>query len=117
LAARPRYGLESVRQRAWSGLDARTCGPVPGCAPKNGRDEALDPASAWARFAMRAPVTFVRGGDDVLPVGCSVPFPRWASGAVKLGNRPPTAADLETHLSTLLPPVRLRGYLDMSAPR
>jgi len=115
-------GWKSVRQRAWSGLDARTCGPVPGCAPKDGRDEALDPASAWARFAMRAPVTFVRAGDDVLAVGCSVPFSRWASGAVKLGNRPPTAADLETHLSTLFPPVRLRGYLevrylDMSAPR
>ena len=100
-------GWKSVRQRAWSGLDARTCGPVPGCAPQDGRDEALDPASAWARFAMRAPVTFVRAGDDVLAVGCSVPFSRWASGAVKLGNRPPTAADLETHLSTLFPPVRL----------
>jgi hypothetical protein len=55
-------------------------------------------------------------------VGCSVPFSRWASGAVKLGNRPPTAAALATHLSTLFPPVRLRGYLevrylDMSAPR
>ncbi len=115
-------GWKSVRQRAWSGLDARTCGPVPGCAPKDGPDESLDPASAWARFAMRAPVTFVRAGDDVRAVGCSVPFSQWASGAVKLGNRPPTAADLETHLSTLFPPVRLRGYLevrylDMSAPR
>ncbi len=55
-------------------------------------------------------------------MGCSVPFSLWASGAVKLGNRPPMAADLETHLSTLFPPVRLRGYLevrylDMSAPR
>jgi glutamate--cysteine ligase len=115
-------GWKSVRQRAWSGLDARTCGPVPGCAPRPGRDESLDPASAWARFAMRATVTFVRAGDDVLAVGCSVPFSQWASGAVKLGNRPPTAADLETHLSTLFPPVRLRGYLevrylDMSAPR
>jgi glutamate--cysteine ligase len=115
-------GWKSVRQRAWGGLDARTCGPVPGCAPQDGRDEALDPASAWARFAMRAPVTLVHGGGDVLAVGCSVPFSRWASGAVKLGNRPPMAADLETHLSTLFPPVRLRGYLevrylDMSAPR
>jgi glutamate--cysteine ligase len=115
-------GWKSVRQRAWGGLDARTCGPVPGCAPRPGRDESLDPASAWARFAMRAPVTFVRAGDDVLAVGCSVPFSQWASGAVKLGNRPPRAADLETHLSTLFPPVRLRGYLevrylDMSAPR
>ena len=47
---------------------------------------------------MRASVTFVRGGDDVLAVGCSVPFSRWASRAVKLGNRPPTAADLEAAL-------------------
>ena len=115
-------GWKSVRQRAWSGLDVRTCGPVPGCAPGQPDDEAEDPASAWARFAMRAPVTFVRAGDDVLAVGCSVPFSQWASGDVKLGNRPPTAADLETHLTTLFPPVRLRGYLelrylDMSAPR
>jgi glutamate--cysteine ligase len=29
-------GWKSVRQRAWSGLDARTCGPVPGCAAKDG---------------------------------------------------------------------------------
>jgi hypothetical protein len=48
---------------------------------------------------MGAPVTFVRGGDDVLAVGCSVPFSRRASGAVKLGSRPPTAADLEAALS------------------
>jgi glutamate--cysteine ligase len=115
-------GWKSVRQRAWSRLDPRTCGPVPGCAPRPGRAESLDPASAWARFAMRAPVMFVRGGDDVLPVGRPVPFEQWASGAVNLVNRSPTVADLDTHLSTLFPPVRLRGYLevrylDMSAPR
>ena len=56
------------------------------------------------------------------PCGRSVPFEQWASGAVRLGSRPPTAADLETHLTTLFPPVRLRGYLelrylDMTAPR
>jgi glutamate--cysteine ligase len=113
-------GWKSVRQRAWSGLDARTCGPVPGCAPG---DMTADPATAWATFAMRAPVTFVQDdGDEVRAVGRCVPFEEWASGAVKLASRLPTAADLETHLSTLFPPVRLRGYLevrylDMSAPR
>src|SRR5258707_1649639 len=71
---------------------------------------------------MRARVTFVRAGDDFRGVGCWVPFSQWAGGGVKLGNRPPTAADLETHLSTLFPPVRLRGYLEvrylnMSPPR
>lgn len=51
-----------------------------------------------------------------------VSFEQWASGAVRLGRRAPTAADLESHLGTLSPPVRLRGYpevryLDAAAPR
>ena len=74
-------------------------------------------------YALRAPVAFVRpGGDDVLAVAGTVSFEHWASGAVRLGGRRPTAADLDTHLTTLFPPVRLRGYLelrylDMTAPR
>jgi glutamate--cysteine ligase len=117
-------GWKSARQRAWGGLDRRTCGPVPGCvAPDPGSDAALNPASAWASFALRAPVTFVRaGGEDVAAVGAAVPFERWASGEIRLGGRCPTAADLDIHLTTLFPPVRLRGYLelrylDMTAPR
>jgi glutamate--cysteine ligase len=116
-------GWKSARQRAWSGLDARACGPVPGCiAPTPAGDAALDPAAAWARYAMAAPVAFVAVGEDVRAVGRSVSFEQWASGAVRLGNRAPTAADLQTHLTTLFPPVRLRGYLelrylDMTAPR
>jgi glutamate--cysteine ligase len=90
------------------------------------RTTALDPADAWARYALQAPVTFVAttagNCDDVTPVRTSVPFEQWASGAVRLAGRAPTAADLDTHLTTLFPPVRLRGYLelrylDMTAPR
>jgi glutamate--cysteine ligase len=117
-------GWKSARQRAWRGLDARACGPVPGCFAANvGADDGCDPAAAWAAFALRAPVTFVRTrGDDVAAVGAPVPFERWASGEILLGGRPPTAADLDVHLTTLFPPVRLRGYLelrylDMTAPR
>ena len=117
-------GWKSARQRAWSGLDPRACGPVPGCvAADPGSDAALDPASAWARFALRAPVAFVRTrGGETGAVGAPVPFEAWAAGAVRLGGRCPTAADLEIHLTTLFPPVRLRGYLelrylDMTAPR
>jgi glutamate--cysteine ligase len=115
---------KSARQRAWSGLDARACGPVPGCLARGrASDDALDPASAWARYAMRAPVAFVRtSADDVAAVRRPVSFGQWASGAVRLDGRFPTAADLDTHLTTLFPPVRLRGYLelrylDMTAPR
>jgi glutamate--cysteine ligase len=108
-------GWKSARQRAWAGFDARACGPVPGCvAADPAADSALDPASAWARYALRAPVAFVRtSGDGVAPVCSSVPFEEWASGAVRLGGRTPTAADLDVHLTTLFPPVRLRGYLEL----
>jgi len=79
-----------------------------------GADSGLDPASAWARYALRAPVAFVRtSGDDVKAVRTSVPFEQWASGDVRLDGRPPTAADLDVHLTTLFPPVRLRGYLEL----
>jgi glutamate--cysteine ligase len=117
-------GWKSARQRAWSGLDPRSCGPVPGCVSSDAAvDDTLDPASAWARYALAAPVAFIRArGDQALAVRTPVPFERWATGAVRLGGRLPTAADLDVHLTTLFPPVRLRGYLelrylDMTAPR
>jgi glutamate--cysteine ligase len=104
LAARPRYGLE-VRPAAGLGAGS-TRAPAARCRAAFRRTAATRCSIApqpgpGSRCA--PPGTFVRGGDDVLAVGCSVPFSRWTSGAVKLGNRPPTAADLETHLSTLFP--------------
>ncbi len=117
-------GWKSVRQATWARLDRRACGPVPGCDPTFASSTLdTDPASAWAHFAMSAPVTIVRGhGGEVRPVYTSVSFGQWASGRVQLCGRRPTAADLNTHLSTLFPPVRLRGYLelrymDVTAPR
>ncbi len=117
-------GWKSARQRAWAGLDPRACGPVPGAIGASAAaDSGLDPASAWARYALDAPVAFIRTrGAGAAAVGAAIPFERWASGAIRLGGRAPTAADLDVHLTTLFPPVRLRGYLelrylDMTAPR
>ncbi|MGH3275149.1 MAG: glutamate-cysteine ligase family protein [Streptosporangiaceae bacterium] len=117
-------GWKSARQRAWAGLDPRACGPVAGCVARSpAADDDLDPASAWARYALAAPVTFVRTTrGEVSAVSGTVSFGQWASGAVRLGHRAPTAADLDVHLTTLFPPVRLRGYLelrylDMTPPR
>ena len=54
-------GWKSARQRAWAGLDARACGPVPGCVARApSLDDTLDPAAAWARYVLDAPVSFVR---------------------------------------------------------
>jgi len=113
LSGRP-TGWKSARQRAWGTLDARACGPVLGCCEDAASADAADPAGAWARYAMHAPVSFIRcQGDGVQAVGTPVPFEEWARGSVRLGNRAPTAADLDTHLTTLFPPVRLRGYLEL----
>lgn len=104
----------SARRHAWAELDTRECGPLPGRA---------DPAQEWAEYALAAPVLFVRSGDeDAVAVERCVSFARWASGQVRLDGRSPTLADLHTHLTTLFPPVRLRGYLeirylDTSPPR
>jgi len=117
-------GWKSARQATWAQLDPRACGPVPGCDAGPAPSTAdSDPATAWAHFAMSAPVIIVRGhGDNVQPVRTSVSFGQWASGRIQLCGRQPTAPDLDTHLSTLFPPVRLRGYLelrymDVTAPR
>lgn len=117
-------GWKSTRQATWAQLDPRACGPVPGCDGGSAHSTAdSDPAAAWAHFAMSAPVIIVRGrGDETKPVCTSVSFGQWASGRIQLSGRQPTAADLDVHLSTLFPPVRLRGYLelrymDVTAPR
>ena len=117
-------GWKSVRQATWAQLDRRSCGLVPGCVtPTADGVGSTDPALAWAQYAMGAPVIIVAGaGDRIEAVRTPVTFGQWAAGLVPLDGRRPTAADLEIHLSTLFPPVRLRGYLelrfmDITAPR
>lgn len=98
-------GWQSTRQRVWSQLDSARCGPILGA---NGDD----PASDWARYALRAPVMMVKG-QDAQPVTAWVPFADWADGRVPLGDRRPTEADLDYHLTTLFPPVRPRRWLEI----
>jgi glutamate--cysteine ligase len=96
---------KSLRRRVWSGLDPHSCAPL---------DWTDDPAASWASFALQAPATLVTRADGAVdPVGMYVPFLDWVTGAVPLGGRRPTINDLQTHLSTLFPPVRLRGYLEI----
>ncbi|MCV7368233.1 ergothioneine biosynthesis glutamate--cysteine ligase EgtA [Mycolicibacterium duvalii] len=98
-------GWQSTRQLVWSRLDSARCGPILGAS-------GADPASDWARYALRAPVMLVHNPDPV-PVTQWVPFADWADGRVPLGGRAPTVADLEYHLTTLFPPVRPRGFLEV----
>lgn len=107
-------GWQSSRMRAWLSLDRRRCGPFFDAAARSVPGASADPATAWALFALRAPVMFVRtAGDDLCAVRTEVTFEQWTSGDVRLLGRLPTAADLDLHLTTLFPPVRLRGYLEL----
>ena len=101
-------GWRSSRQWVWSQLDSARCGPILGV---NGED----PASDWARYAMKAPVMLVHPTPemDAVPVTDWVPFADWADGRVMLGDRRPTVNDLDYHLTTLFPPVRPRRFLEI----
>ena len=98
-------GCQSARQLVWSRLDSARCGPILGASGD-------DPASDWARYALRAPVMLVHNPDPT-PVTQWVPFADWADGRVLLGDRRPTMGALDYHLTTLFPPVRPRGFLEV----
>jgi glutamate--cysteine ligase len=99
-------GWRSARQHVWSQLDTARCGPVLGASGD-------DPASEWARYALKAPVMLVHTARGAEPVTSWVPFADWADGRALLGDRRPTHADLEYHLTTLFPPVRPRRFLEI----
>ncbi|MDX1885888.1 ergothioneine biosynthesis glutamate--cysteine ligase EgtA [Mycolicibacterium sp. 120270] len=101
-------GWRSSRQWVWSQLDSARCGPVLGV-------DGEDPAGEWARYALKAPVMLVHPTPemDAVPVTDWVPFADWADGSVLLGDRRPTVADLDYHLTTLFPPVRPRRFLEI----
>jgi glutamate--cysteine ligase len=98
-------GWQSMRQQAWCGIDPGRSRPVQGVA---------DPTRAWASYALAAPVMLVRDPDrsGAEAVTDRISFAEWAAGTSPL-RRLPTADDLDYHLTTLFPPVRLRGYLEI----
>jgi glutamate--cysteine ligase len=98
-------GWKSTRQYIWSQLDSARCGPILGASGD-------DPVSDWSRYALKAPVMLVHE-PDTMPVTEWVPFVDWADGRTLLGDRRPTEADLDYHLTTLFPPVRPRGFLEI----
>ena len=97
-------GWRSMRQEIWGQLDQARCRPL----------HAADPAEGWARYALAAPVMLLRNPSAAATTAVTdrIPFADWVSGHARLG-RAPTADDLDYHLSTLFPPVRLRGYLEI----
>lgn len=83
-----------------------------GADPVRNRPAAVtpDPAGYWARKALDAPVLCVRAGADDWTPPVRMTFAEWIDGAIPTR---PTEDDLDYHLSTLFPPVRPRGYLEV----
>ena len=74
---------------------------------------AADPRAAWAEYALDAEVMCVRRDEGQAwsaPPGLT--FRDWLRGH-GCEERPPTQADLAYHLSTLFPPVRPQGHLEV----
>ncbi|ABP54564.1 glutamate-cysteine ligase family protein [Salinispora tropica] len=102
-AGRP-TGWVSARMAAWLAIDPARTRAV--WTPEQG---AADPIASWTAYVLDAPLLCVRDGPDwTAPVG--VTFADWLAGALP---RPPTVDDLDYHVSTLFPPVRPRGYLEL----
>lgn len=96
-------GWVSTRQAVWARID-----PARTRAPRH--DD--DPRTSWADYALHAPLLCVRRSP---PADWSAPhgltFQQWLKGAP--GLPPPTLDDLDYHLTTLFPPVRPRGWLEL----
>lgn len=97
-------GWASARMRAWLDTDPARTWPV---ALDTG---ATDPATAWARYAVAAPLLCLRRGTGGWHPPSGVTFADWIAGAV---TPSPTIGDLNYHLGTLFPPVRPRGYVEV----
>ena len=92
----------SLRQGIWSAIDPGRTRPV----------TSGSPGPAWLDYALAADVMLIHDDADnaetVLP---GMSFEHWMVGDDQ--QRPPTAADLRYHLTTLFPPVRPRGWLEL----
>jgi glutamate--cysteine ligase len=100
-------GFRSTRQAVWTRIDpGRTTAPD---------DRAGDPRIAWAEYALDAPVLCIRRAGprwDIPPLGLT--FRAWIRDHGRLRSpRPPTVDDLDYHLTTLFPPVRPHGHLEL----
>ncbi|MGW6426407.1 ergothioneine biosynthesis glutamate--cysteine ligase EgtA [Nocardia sp. NPDC055053] len=104
----PQGEWASQRMRTWLRLDpSRTRPPVADWG---------DPIAAYAHWALDVPLLCVRcterDADWSPPPGAT--FADWLAGALddEVGRRPGTA-DLDYHLTTLFPPVRASGHLEV----
>lgn len=106
----PLNGLASQRARTWQGLDPARVG-FPRLPPSG---EFVDPGLEVAEMALGAGVIIFGHGE-----GSAAGSPEWSLERWIREGHPlhgwPTALDVDSHLTTLFPEVRLRGFLELRA--
>ena len=103
-AASSRDGWASSRLRTWAEIDpTRTASAY----------ATGDPLNDWTEYALSA-LTIMRYRDDgrVEPLPGAYTFREWIEGAAGAAQLP-RLADIDLHLSTLFPPVRLKGWTEI----
>ncbi|MFI6544573.1 ergothioneine biosynthesis glutamate--cysteine ligase EgtA [Streptomyces prunicolor] len=101
LVGRSPTGWRSTRQLIWMEIGPGRAGGPP-----------LDaqPRDAWTDHVLDSPVMCIRQDSGPWEVPEELTFREWIrSGA----PRPPTREDLDYHVTTLFPPVRPRGHLEL----
>ena len=95
-------GWQTTRLATWAALDPPRTRPVA---------TAPGARNTWIQYALDAPVMLIRANDD-----CTVPsepltLRAWIHDGHALGH--PTEDDVAYHLTTLFPPIRPRGWLEL----
>jgi glutamate--cysteine ligase len=106
LCGRGPSGWHSTRLAVWQAIDPSRTTAVgrPG--------DARPPGAAWASYALDAQVMLIRlDGDRCIVPAAPMTFADWVTRGHPAGY--PTADDLAYHLTTLFPPVRPRGWLEL----
>ncbi|MCJ7671301.1 MAG: ergothioneine biosynthesis glutamate--cysteine ligase EgtA [Acidimicrobiia bacterium] len=101
-------GYRSTRLAVWSGVDRSRTTAVDdgnGARCSGFRD-------VWADYALAAPVMLVRTSEETYePLVTPLTFGDWVGNGHELGW--PTLDDLDYHLTTLFPPIRPKGWLEL----
>ncbi len=93
----------SERLANWNAMDPTRTRPVLASG---------DPARDWAAYVLAAEVMLLHEDDgSCAPVERPVTFGGWIDGGID--GRRPTLTDLDYHCTTLFPPVRPRGWLEL----
>ncbi|MEO7804038.1 MAG: glutamate-cysteine ligase family protein [Actinomycetota bacterium] len=94
---------KSTRMAIWSAIDPSRTMPALG---------ASGYVADWTNFALAAQVLFMKATETrFVPITSAFSFRRWIEQGHELGY--PTEDDFAYHLTTLFPPVRAKGWLEI----